>query len=378
MVPAELRALFPHTADRTYVNHAAVSPISRPVQTAIDSFVKERQGVTRDGCIANFESMQTVIEETKDRAAQLLGAVPAQIEFVPNTSSGLNLLCGGLDWKARDRVAIPDGSFPANVYPFLNLRSQGVSVDFVPTDEGAYSIEDVEKTLRPETRVLSVSWVHFLSGFRANLTELGELCTENDVLFCVDAIQGLGALEIDVEDAGIDFLSCGGHKWLMATQGVGLLYCNDELQKRLRPPSGWLHGPVDWENLSRYDLTFHEDARKFRTGTYNSLGIAALHAALGLHLECGPGWCEERVLKLAGTLAEELRELGARLYGRRETDRGSGIVTMVPNEPERLFEYLQAHDIIAAMRNRKIRFSPTYYNDESDLREIVTAVDSFQ
>lgn len=378
MVTSDLRTHFPHTQNQTYVNHAAVSPISRPVQMAIEEYIAERQGATENDRIANFSSMQALVEETKERAAQVLGAAPSQVEFVPNTSTGLNILCHGLDWEAGDRVSIPDGSFPTNVYPFLNLQSEGVSVDFVPTVEGAYTIEDIEKTLRPETRVLSVSWVHFLSGFRPNLGEIGELCDAHDVLFCVDAIQGLGALEIDVENAGIDFLSAGGHKWLMAIQGIGLLYCDDELQKHIRPPSGWLHGPVDWKNLSQYELTFHEDARRFRTGTFNNVGIAALHAALGLYLECGPAWCEERVLELSGTLADELRDRGIRVYGDETAAHRSGIVSIVPEEPDRLFDYLEAHNIIAAMRNRKIRFSPTYYNDESDLHAILSALDAFQ
>lgn len=372
-----LRSHFPHTAHQTYVNHAAVSPMSRPVRNAVDAYVAERHGADPEAPIANFESFMPVMVETKERAASVLGTEKEQVEFIPNTSIGLNVLAQGLDWETGDRIVVPDGAFPTNVYPFLNLEREGVAVDFIPTEEGAYTLQDIEDTLRPETRLLSVSWVHFLSGFRADLTAIGELCAEHDVLFCVDAIQGLGALQIDVEEAGIDFLAAGGHKWLMAAQGIGLLYCDEALQDRLHPPTGWLHGPVDWEHLDDYDLTFHDDARRFRTGTMSSVGIAALHAALGLYQEAGPKWCEDRILDLSTTLAAELSDRGLPRYGTDDPTHASGIVTVAPERPEDLFEHLEAHGITAAVRNRKVRFAPTYYNDNSDLRVILDAVDSF-
>ena len=372
-----LRSYFPHLDHHTYLNHAAVSPISTRVRDAIDEYLAERHGAQHDAPIANFGSFQPVMKRAKERAAQVLGTGAAQVEFVPNTSAGLNLLTRGLDWSDGDRVAVPDGSFPTNVYPFQNLEADGVSVDFVPTDEGAYTLSAIEDTLRPETRVLSISWVHFLSGFRAELAAIGALCEAEDVLFCVDAIQGLGALQVDVEAARIDFLAAGGHKWLMATQGAGLVYCRDALRDRLRPPTGWLHGPVDWDHLGRYDLTFHDDARRFRTGTLNAVGIVALDAALGLHLEAGPEWCEDRLLKLAETLGDALDARGYRRYGRPDPAHASGIVTVAPDAPEALYEHLQAHDVTAALRNRKVRFAPSYYNNEADLQAVLDAVDAF-
>jgi selenocysteine lyase/cysteine desulfurase len=378
MTLAALRDHFPHLEHQTYLNHAAVSPVSRPVREAIDAHVAERHGAAPDAPIANFESFQSVAGEAKERAATVLGTDPGRVEFVPNTSAGLNVLARGLDWQEGDRVVVPDGAFPTNVYPFLNLEDQGVAVDFVPTDEGAYTVENVERTLRPETRLLSVSWVHFLSGFRADLEALGALCETHDVIFCVDAIQGLGALQIDVEAAGIDFLATGGHKWLMADQGVGLLYCDEGLQDRLQPPTGWLHGPVDWENLNDYALTFHDDARRFRTGTLNSVGIVALHAALGLYLDAGPAWCEERVLDLSTTLADELTARDLPRYGTDDPAHASGIVTVEPDAPEVLFDHLKERGITGAVRNRKLRLAPTYYNNEADLEVVLDAVDQFR
>jgi len=372
-----LRSQFPHTAHQTYVNHAAVSPMSRAVRSSIQAYIATRQADDPGSPVVDFEAVQAVTQEAKSRAARVLGTASENVEFVPNTSTALNVLARGLDWNQGDRVAVPDGAFPTNVFPFLNLENEGVEVDFIPTEEGVYTIQDIEDTLRPETRLLSVSWVHFLSGFRVDLEAVGDLCEAHDVLFCVDAIQGLGALQLDVESAGIDFLAAGGHKWLMAVQGIGLMYCDKDLQDRIRPSTGWLHGPVDWDHLDRYDLTFHDDARRFRTGTANTTGIMALHAALGLYLEAGPGRCEERVLDLSTTLGDELAEHELPRYGTNAPAHTSGIVTVAPDDPKLLFEHLKDNDITAAVRNRKVRFSPTYYNDESDLRAILAAVDSF-
>ena len=369
---------FPHTEHQTYLNHAAVSPMSRPVREAIADYTADRHGADPEAAIENFDAVFPVMAETKERAADVLGTTAERVEFIPNTSTGLNILAQGLDWTEGDRIALPDGAFPTNVYPFLNLEREGVAVDFIPTEEGAYTLDDIEQTLRPETRLLSVSWVHFLSGFQVDVAAMGELCAAQDVLFCVDAIQGLGALTLDVDAAGIDFLAAGGHKWLMAAQGIGLLYCDEDLQEHIHPPTGWLHGPVDWEHLDDYDLTFHEDARRFRTGTLNTAGVMALHAALGLYLEAGPERCEERVLDLSTTLAEELADRGLPRYGTDDPNHASGIVTVAPGAPEALYEHLQAHDITAALRNRKLRFAPTYYNNEADLETTLDAIDSFR
>ena len=290
---------------------------------------------------------------------------------------GGDLLNGGAgDDLAQpgDRVAVPACEFPANVYPFLNLADRGVEVDFIPHREATFGLDDVEQALRPRTRVLSVSWVQFLSGFQVDLAAVGRLCREHDVLFCVDAIQGLGALQIDVEGAGVDFLASGGHKWLMASQGIGLLYVSEALQQRLRGPAGWLHGPVDWENLFEYDLRFHETAQRFRLGTLNSVGVAALHATLGQYLAVGPERVEARVRAGAGRVAEGLDDLGYRRYGRSDGPARSGIVTVRHDRAEEVREALHEEGIEVAVRNGLLRFAPHYYNTSAEVDRVLEAL----
>jgi selenocysteine lyase/cysteine desulfurase len=374
----ELRRHFPHAGDRLYFNHAATAPISRPVREAVDRHLDQRGGHDPDTSIDNFEAVLPILAETAERAARVLGTEAGRVALMPNTSTALNVLARGLDWEAGDRVAVPDCEFPTNVYPFLNQRPRGVEVDFVPTEEGTFTAADVDAALGPETRLFTVSWVQFLSGFRADLEALGEACAAHDVIFCVDAIQGLGALQVDVDAAGIDFLACGGHKWLMAPQGTGLLYCRESLQERIRPPAGWLHGPVDWETLDDYELAFHDDARRFQPGTSNSAGIAGLHAALGLHLEAGPAWCEGRIQDNTRRLAAGLDRLSLERYGSRDPDRASGIVTVAPDAPGALAEHLQDRGIRTALRNRKLRFSPHWYNTPGEVDAVLDVVAAFR
>ncbi len=374
MTLEELRLQFPHTESQIYVNHAATAPLGRHVMRALDSFYQQRQGEL----IENYVEFMPVMDETLERFAAVIGARADQVEFMPNTSYGLSVLAEGLDWQPGDRVAVPACEFPANVYPFMNLQDRGVEVDFIPHDEAAFTIDDLERTLTPRTRLVSVSWVQFLSGFRADLSEIVRLCHERDILVAVDAIQGLGALEMDVAATGIDFLATGGHKWLMGAQGIGFLYVADDLIDKIRPRAGWLHGPVDWDDLFRHELEFHPDARRFRLGTTNSAGIASMHAALGLYLGQGAKWCEPRVLENARHLDEGLVQAGLTPYGRAsESAPSSGIVTYRADNADALYRHLSDRRVTCSLRNGLLRFSPTYYNTAEEMDAVVRHVEEF-
>ena len=358
-----LRQLFPHSQATIYLNHAATGPHSTLVVDALHSFIEDRHR----GAIENFEAFMPMLEATRERLGALVGAAPTTVELAPNTSYALNVLAEGLDWQPGDRIALPACEFPANVYPFLHQQRKGVEVDFIPHHGGVLRLDDIAATLTPQTRLLTLSWVQFLSGFRADLEAVGRLCRKHDVLFCVDAIQGLGALQLDVEQCGIDFLACGGHKWLMAPQGIGFLYVRPSLMEHLTPMAGWLHGPVDWEHFFDYDLAFHPDARRFWLGTLNSLGVVGLHAALGLYQEAGPAWCEAQVLDRARQLARGLDALGWRRYGTDDPVHASGIVTVRHSQADAVFAYLKERGVQASVRNRMLRFAPTYYNSADEI-----------
>lgn len=370
-----IRQAFPHAEDMIYMNHAAVAPLSKPVKEAIEAYVGERHHTN----IENYFDFQHIIDATLEQIGRLVGASSRNIAFVPNTSYGLNILAQGLDWQPGDRVVIPTCEFPANVYPFMNLSARGVAVDLVQDHEGVFTVEDIEKALTPRTRLVTISWVQFLSGFRADVEKISALCKARGILLCVDAIQGMGALKMDVEALGIDFLATGGHKWLMATQGIGFVYVAPALLDSLHPAmAGWLHGPIDWERLTDFELAFHEDARKFRLGTLNAIGIAALHASLALYFEAGADWCEARTLENAAFMKASLLRAGISCYGDIHSSNQSGIVTIRHQNADGLFAYLQNNKIYGAVRNGLLRFAPAFYNTRGEVETVVSAIAGFR
>jgi len=368
------RSYFPHIQEGiVYLNHAAIGPYSSPVQKAMNGYINER---AIDN-IENFPHLLRVIEETLGFIGEIINAPTQNIEFAPNTSYGLNVLAQGLSWNPGDRIIIPACEFPANVYPFLQLRSQGVEVDFVPHNNGTFAVEDIEALITDQTRLLTLSWVQFLSGFRADLASIAALCNSKNILLSVDAIQGLGALEIDVQELGIDFLASGGHKWLLSAQGVGFVYVSDSLLEKLDPMLGWLNGPVDWRNLTKYDMTPYPDARKFRLGTLNGLGITALHASLKLYREMDPSWCERNLLRITRYARQRLESLGLTVYGSPEESHMAGISSFVHPESEALFGELNQHRIYTALRDDKLRFAPGYYASTEDIDRAASVIASY-
>jgi selenocysteine lyase/cysteine desulfurase len=365
-----LRRPFPHTDRWAYLDHASTGPLSRPAREAVDAFLDQRHRTKPN----NYFDVAPTVERARERIGELLGAPTARVEFAPNTSAALNVLAQGLDWQPGDRVAVPGCEFPANVYPWLGLEAKGVALDLIPHERGTFTVEDVERALRPETRLVSVSWVQFLSGFRTDLDAIGSLCRERGILFCVDAIQGVGALKMDVADLPVDFLACGGHKWVMGMQGLGFFYVTEALQAQLRPVRGWLNGPIDWDDFLSYPTDFHDDAQRFRIGTQCHAAVVALDAALGLYLDAGREWCHAQVLARSCEVADGLDRLGLRRYGSADAAHASGIVAVEHPDPEGVFETLEAEGIAIAVRDRRLRVSPTYYNTPDEVARVLDAV----
>ncbi len=373
MTLAELRAQFPHAKDMVYLDHASTGPLSRPVMEAVEGFLGQRHRTSPN----NYHAVTPTVERARERLGRLVGASAERVEFAPNTSYALNVLAQGLDWRPGDRVAVPACEFPANVYPWLGLRARGVEVDFVPHERGAFSVEAVERTLTPRTRVLSVSWVQFLSGFRCDLAALGALCRERGIVFCVDAIQGLGALRLDVRETPVDFLASGAQKWMLGMQGTAFFYVSEALQQRLTPMRGWQNGPVDWDDFLSYPTDLHPDARRFRVGTLNHAGIVGLDAALGLYFDAGADWCEAQVLARSREVAAGLDRLGLRRFGSDDPAHASGIVAAEHPDPEGVLEALAGENVHIAVRDRKLRIAPTYYNTPEEVERALDLIAAY-
>lgn len=368
------RRLFPVTGELAYLNHAGVAPISTRVSEALSRFSGE---ATRRGAFDYARAYDDEIERVRGRAAALVGAAPGEIAFVKNTTEGLGLVAAGLDWRRGERVVTCDLEYPSNVYPWWWLRERGVDTMLLRASDGRLPLERIEEALRdPAVRLLALSSVEFGSGFRQDLSAVGRLCRERGILLCVDAIQSLGVIPMDVEACGVDFLAADGHKWLLSVEGCGVFYCSRRVLDRLTPRIvGW-RSVTDPQDFDRYHLDLKPDAGRFEEGTPNVPGIFALGAAIDLVLELGVDAIWERVQGLVARLASGLEARGARVLSPRGPGEGSGILSFLwrDEEPRHTAARLRAERIFVVARRGGVRASPHFYNDDVEIERLVQAL----
>jgi cysteine desulfurase / selenocysteine lyase len=364
----EVRELFPYIkSGRIYLNHASTGPVSSRVLSAVNGHLLNASTYKID----DFPSIMNQIEETKILLGEYINCSPARLAFLDNTSNGINVLANGINWKEGDRIILNDAEFPANVYPFLNLRKQGVEIDFVKSINGVAAADDILNAITNSTRLISVSQVQFLSGYRVNLRKIGEVCRKKNIILSVDAIQGLGAIRIDVEKDMVDFISSGTQKWLLGFQGMSFIYISEELQKKMNPAYlGWLSVKDAW-NLLDYRIALKDTADLFQTGTLNTLGVFAFNASLKLFKEYGYDNVEERVLNNSEYLIHHLKRMGVTPMADVIRENLSGIVTIKHKKAEQIFERLEAEKITCAVREGALRIAPHFYNTEQDVDKLL-------
>ncbi len=368
----EIRTEFPVARNWIYMNHAGIAPISQCVYRAMDGMLRD---LTRNG-MANLPEWDEVCLQTRESAARLIGANAAEIAFVKNTTEGILMVANGLTWREGDNVVIPDRGFPANVYPWLNLRSEGVEVRRVPEVDGRIPLQGLLNAVDERTRVLSVSSVEFASGFRHNLREIGRFCRTRGVLFFVDVIQSLGVLTLDVAEAEIDFVSADAHKWLLGPEGIGVFYCSRRARPHLRVVNlGWAN-VVEPRDFLSYDTTLLSNAQRFECGTLNTVGIHGLKAGLELLHRVGIERIEARVLSLTDQLCAGLQEKGYRVVSSRASGEKSGIVVFHHSriDTEAIYRKLCEARVVCAIRGGRIRLSPHFYNTEEEVDRVLEII----
>ncbi len=366
---------WPICQSKIYVNHAAVSPFSSRVQQAIvgcSQFCAQSE-------LENFDYFAALKERVRHLAANLLHCDFRNVGFVKNTSDGLSILTSGLDWSPGDRIIVPAWEFPSNLYPFLHCRQKGVEIDLVPSQDGTIRIADIEKMITPRTRLISTSFVQFHNGFRQDIARLGRLCRERNIIFCVDSIQGLGAIPFYVEDWKVDFLSNGGHKWLMAPAGVGIVYIDPGLLDKLNPTRiGWLSVKDPW-TFGRTTIDFEEGPRRFETGNENWLGMAGMEASLEWLSEIGTERIFEHILALQDIVIERLRSLPVQITTPLSESHRSGILSFRPlgseDKAAALHSYLKKNAISCSLRENSIRLSPHFYNTPAEMTKLTDVIE---
>jgi selenocysteine lyase/cysteine desulfurase len=356
---------FPVTESLIYLNHAAVAPLCKPSADAMKNLADD---ALRFGSL-HYDQWMACYDGLRNSAARLIGSSPREIAIVKNTSEGIATVATGIDWKAGDRVVAFHEEFPANYFPWLILESQGVKVTWL----SVYDPLDKIDTACQGAKLLTISFVQYLSGYRADLPAIGEICRRRGCFFFVDAIQGLGAFPIDVEEAHIDALAADGHKWLLGPEGCGILYVRQERQDSVRPVE------FGWTNVARYadyasrDLTLRPDAGRYECGTLNTIGCFGLRAALDLLLEIDVRNMAPAIQSLGDRIATGVCAKGYEVLGSRTPETGAGIVSFRHPEIESpaIVRRLRERGIIAAPRQGWVRMAPHFYISPDEIEHVL-------
>jgi cysteine desulfurase / selenocysteine lyase len=359
---------FPIRDRLIYLNHAAVAPVSRRVAEAMKRWA--------DDCLffgsLHYDQWLAAYEGLRVAAANLIGADRSEIAITKNTSEGIATVAMGLDWKPRDRVVGFKEEFPANYFPWKRLESKGVEITWLSATD---ALEQLEQACRG-ARLVSISFVQYLTGFRASLQAIGEICQRNHCIFMVDAIQGLGAFPVDIRACHIDALATDGHKWLLGPEGCGFLYVSQALQDRIEPVE------FGWSNVARHndygsrDMALRPDAGRYECGTLNTIGCFGLRAAIEFLLEVEVDRIAAAVQALGDQIAAGVLAKGYEVLGSRTPQNSAGIVSFrKPGmDAGQVVRNLRAAGIVAALRSGWVRTSPHFYISPQEVERMLEAL----
>jgi len=362
-----IRENFPIVRNKIFLNHAAHSPLPKPVADAIVRYVKE----------ASEQWFSEInFEEAKGLFAKLINAKrKEEVAFIPNTSTGLNIVANMLEYNENSNIVTTDLEFPSVVYPWLK-RKLNVKVRYVKNSSGKILPEAVEATVDENTVAIVVSHVEYANGFRNDLKALAGIAHKNGAYLVVDAIQSAGALTIDVVKDDVDFLCTACYKWMLGPSGIGFLYVREELIENFEPPFvGWasvkpeVFETVDFWNI--WSLEFSETASRFEVGGPSVIGIVGAIEALKLLLNFGIENIERRIFELTYYLIERIKEQGWQLQTPEEKRWRSGIVNFLIDKPQEMVTRLAEKGIVVSARTNGIRVSPHFYNTKEEIDKLV-------
>ncbi len=356
-----VRAEFPALAEWTFLNTATFGQLPRRAVEASKQHFEQRDRLACSDFMDWFEDCDRI----RELCARLVHCQASDIAFIPNASTALSLLLGGIDWKPGDRFVTLHDEFPNHYYHPLFLGGRGV--EFVETAwEGCYD------AITPSTRLVAISMVNYSTGFRAPLEEMARFLHERGVLLYVDGTQGVGALEFDVARLDPDVLAVHGYKWLLSPNGAGFMYVSPRVREWLQPATiGWRShsGWRNHDNLHHGTPEFKSDAEKYEGGMLTFAVLYPMAASIGMFLEIGPAEVERRVMELVEKTRCALRERGATLISDQCPHYDSPIIAarFAGHDASELAKELHADRVLVAARHGNLRVSPHLYNDESDI-----------
>jgi cysteine desulfurase/selenocysteine lyase len=363
---------FPVAREKIFLAHAGVCPLPRRVADAIADCAA--QGTLGD----QEEFMLSRLEHARKLAATLIRCEPAEVALVGPTSLGLSFVAAGLKFKRGDNVLIYHDDYPSNVYPWMSLADRNVEVRLLNTRGlGIIRPRDVSGQIDESTRLVALASCHFISGFRIEIDEIGKLLRERGILFCLDAIQTLGAFPTTVEH--VDFLAADAHKWLLGPCGAGIFYVRRGVQESLNPPVWGWHNIRNPNFVAQEKIEFRHDARKFEAGTQNLVGVTGLITAMELALEVGVENISADLIHKRAWFVPELQKRGYTVLNAAPAPENTGSMISFfakdRNMPA-LHKKLSDAGAFTSLRvdrsgQNYIRISPHYYNTDEELRSVL-------
>lgn len=361
---------FPWAGEAVFLNAASTGPLPRRSLEAVEEYNRRRATMYR----LTDEDYFPVFTRSRELAARLINADPAEIALAHDTSYGLNVAARSLPLGPGDIVLTSEREFPANVYPWLMLERTGVRTELVPVTAAGFPDEDrlLSRLDDPRVKVLAISLVQFSNGYRIDLERFSRATRAAGKYLVVDAIQALGQIPVDVRATPVDILACGAQKWLLSPWGSGFFYVRKELVERLEPVfAGWMafEGTDDFSRLTEYNRAFRADARRFEMITLPYQDFVGMNRSVELLLEVGV----ERIREHLRRLQEPVLEWAAREGVRITSPVGagaSGIICVAPRDAAAAYDALTRAGIVASFREGSIRLSPHLYNTVEELERV--------
>lgn len=364
---------FPVARKRVFLGHAGVTALPARAAEAMTSYVHSSSQDQQE-----FGGVLKEIESTRRDASALLGAEASEIALLGPTSLGLSLFANGISWKKGDEVVVYGDDYPANVYPWLNLQSQGVVIKWLETDTlGKITTDCVEASLTATTRLVAIASCHFQTGWRIDIPAIGALLRKRGILFSLDAIQTLGAFPTPASE--VDFLSADAHKWLLGPLAAGIVYVAKERFEECRPTllGAWNIKSPDF--LAQKTIEFEEGGRRYEPGVLNVAGIYGMRASMNLIREQGIDSVSSLILERRDQLEAGLASMGFDFLSPRSTEplRSGILTTRHPGkDPSKLYVSLEKASISASHRKTRdhgfwLRFSPHFYNTSAEIDRVL-------
>lgn len=371
------REEFPITQDRIFMNCASKAPLPLSAFNALQQYFRKN---VIEQIVPQYEQLLENYEALKANIGELIHADMEEIAITANTSVGINIALNGYNFKVGDEVILPKNDFPCNIYPWLeHAKSRPFTVKFAGTSHHC-TTDDILNAISPQTRIVSVSFIDFATGYCMDLERIGWECRARDILFVVDGIQGVGARSIDVKATHIDVLACGGPKWLLTPHGIGFAYINKDAFSKIDPKFvGWLS--FGWEDFSDFHVHDHpllDNGARYEVGTLPHAFILTFRIILEkFFLEIGVKTIESYLRAYTQKLISLLEEYGFAYVGSKsEIERSQVLQIAAPSDPQKSFSNLKSHNVDISLREGHLRFSPHFFNNDDDLDRLDTILKS--